>query len=549
MALFFGLRLFFLQVIQSEAYTDLADRQSLNQTTETFKRGEIYFAKRGDLPVPAATSKQEFTVSANPRLINNPAAVYDELNPLLDLNREDFIARMSNDERVFEVVATGLTPALAETIKDLNLRGIFLEKTTKRFYPAGRTASHVLGLLAYQDDQLAGRYGLEKHYEDILAQSESDSLAGFFSEIFLGLGNVILQREKSQGDLVLTIDIVAQNTLEDELTRTFERWQATSAGGIVMDPQTGAILAMAALPDFNASVGVKDINLLPNPLVEKVYEMGSVIKPLTIAAGLDAGVITANTTYFDAGCLVLNTRQICNYDGRARGTVDMQTVLNQSLNTGVIFVSQQLGHRAFADYMLGFGLGEPTGIDLPNEVTSLVSNLKSNRDIEHATASFGQGIALSPIATIRAFATLANGGQLVRPHVVDRIKLEDGQERPTEVRTDPSAIDPSAAAAITAMLVNTVDEALAGGVYKMEHYQVAAKTGTAQMVDNTTGGYYDDRFLHSFFGYFPASEPRFIVFLYLIDPRGAPYASETLSEPFMNNAKFLLNYYEVPPDR
>ena len=227
----------------------------------------------------------------------------------------------------------------------------------------------------------------------------------------------------------------------------------------------------------------------------------------------------------------------------------MQEVLNQSLNTGAVFAMQKLGRAKFKNYILNYGLGEETGIDLPGEISGLVKNLNSSRDIEYATAAFGQGIAVTPIAMTRALAVLANGGKLMRPQVVSELIYHNSrltkELKPEVIR---QVIKPETSQAITKMLVTAFDVGLLGGKYKMEKYQVAAKTGTAQQVQ--VNGQYDfDHFLHSFFGYFPASNPKFIVFLYQRYPVGARYSSDTLTEPFVALTKFLLNYYNVPPDR
>lgn len=226
----------------------------------------------------------------------------------------------------------------------------------------------------------------------------------------------------------------------------------------------------------------------------------------------------------------------------------MQEVLNQSLNTGSVFVMQSIGQEKFKDYMLGYGIGEKTGIDLPSEISGLVKNLNDGKEVEYATASFGQGIAFTPIEAARAFSTLANGGYLITPHLAKELKYTTGLKNKLEWPKGRQVIGEKASDEITAMLVNVVDKALLGGTVKMEHYSIAAKTGTAQM-SSPQGGYYEDRYLHSFFGYLPAYDPKFLIFLYNVYPKGAQYASHTLTNPFINMAKFLIDYYNVPPDR
>jgi cell division protein FtsI/penicillin-binding protein 2 len=207
-----------------------------------------------------------------------------------------------------------------------------------------------------------------------------------------------------------------------------------------------------------------------------------------------------------------------------------------------------MGTSKFRDYFLGLQIGNKTGIDLPGETEGLVSNLHSPRKIEYATASYGQGIATTPIGTIRALASLASGGKVVTPHLARSIVYENGEVETIDPPEPKQVFSSETTETVSRMLVTVVDEALAGGNVALPHYTVAAKTGTAQMAD-PNGGYYDDRYFHSFFGYFPAYDPRFIVLLYTVEPKGVRYASETLTDPFMDITSFLLNYYQVPPDR
>ena len=347
------------------------------------------------------------------------------------------------------------------------------------------------------------------------------------------------------------IEPTVEQYLEGNLEKLVTEFRAKRAGGIIMDPKSGRIYAMALYPSFdpNEYGRERDPSRFTNSLVENVYEMGSILKPITMASGLDAGVVTATTTYFDSGTLTLNTKTISNFDGKGRGRVDMQEVLSQSLNTGAATVALKLGGNRFRDYFSRFGFGSETGIDLPGEAKGLTQNLESGRDIELVTASYGQGIALTPIQTVRALAALGNGGYLVTPHVATKIHYKIGTTRSVSDYAREPVISEEASEEITRMLVRVVDTALLEGAYKMPNHTIAAKTGTALIANPAGGGYYSDRYLHSFFGYFPAYDPQFIVFIYLVEPQGVMYASHTLTVPFMSIAKFLINYYEIPPDR
>jgi cell division protein FtsI/penicillin-binding protein 2 len=240
--------------------------------------------------------------------------------------------------------------------------------------------------------------------------------------------------------------------------------------------------------------------------------------------------------------------RVCNFDGRARGDVLVQEVLSQSLNVGATFVAEKLGADRFATYVRAFGLGEETGIDVPNEVPGRLSGLSTQSAVDLASASFGQGIALTPIAMTRALSALGNGGMLPEPHVVQSVRYTTGITKQMWHPATKRVISEEASNTITGMLIKVVDTALSHGADSQKHYTIAAKTGTAQMA-SPGGGYYSDRYLHSFFGYFPARNPRFIVFLFAVEPRGVEFASQSLTEPFMDMTKFLLNYYDVPPDR
>jgi len=545
-------RLYDVQIVNGEFYKDKADRQYVSRGVTIFNRGNIYLSdKEGNL-VSAATLKTGFVLAINPKILIEKEDVYNKINTIFPIPEDVFIEKALRKTDPYEEIARRVPEEIGEKIAELKIPGVILEKERWRYYPGENLGSHVLGFVGFKGNILTGRYGVERYYDDVLARDKSDAYSNFFAQIFSKVKTTLSDREfKGEGDLVLTIEPSVQAYLQGELKKVRDQYGASSAGAIIMNPQNGEIYAMAALPDFDPNTYNKEssASVFGNPLIESIREMGSIIKPLTVAAGLDAKVITPETTYDDKGTITLDKKKISNYDGKGRGVVQMQEVLSQSLNTGVAFIAARLGNQRFAEYMKNYGFGEETGIDLPGEIRGHIENLESNKAVEYATASFGQGIALTPIATVRALAALGNGGVLVTPHVVKEIRYNVGVSRTLSYGEGKQVLTSETSNTISQMLVKVVDTALLKGQIKMDHYSVAAKTGTAQVAREGGGGYYEDRYLHSFFGYFPAYEPKFIVFFYLYYPKNVKFASETLTIPFANTTKFLINYYQVPPDR
>lgn len=493
-------KLYFLQIMHGEEYARLADAQSVELKNPLLNRGTIYFSAKDGTLLTAATLR-DISASSKADATSSPTAG-------------------SSDHQ--------------------------------RYYPGGSLAAQTLGFVAYNnDDEQKGRYGLERYYEQTLARGGAGTYSNFFVELFSELGS----KEAAgggQGDIITTIEPSVQSELERTLAAYAASWSPALAGGIIMDPSNGEIIAMAVSPafdlnKFNEQTGT---GIFKNPLPESVYEMGSIIKPLTIAAGLDSGTITEASTYNDTGCITLEQKKICNFDLRARGTIPMQEILSQSLNVGSAYVATKMGPDIFREYFLNrYKLGTETGIDLPGEIRGLVANLNSPRQVEYATAAFGQGIASTPVETVRALASLGNGGLLVAPHLVRAVKYDTGITRTLSWGSPQQILKPETSTAISRMLTKVVDTTLADGKLKMERYSIAAKTGTAQIANPAGGGYYEDRYLHSFFGYFPSFAPRFVVFLFAVEPTGASFSSQTWALPFGGLVKFLINYYNISPDR
>lgn len=543
-------KLFLVQVVYGNSYKERAEGQYATPSSNVFERGTIYFSRKDGTLVSAATQVAGFKLAINPSQITDKELVYEKLSKEVTLDQADFFKKVGKSNDPYEEVLHRMTKAEADAISLLKIPGVNIYKEKWRFYPGGSLASHTLGFLGYKGDELAGRYGLERQYESTLSRNKDNLYVNFFAEVFSNIRKTFFEGEEKDGSLVTTIEPDVQSFLEKELSEVKGKYKIDSIGGIIMNPQDGSIYALGVSPDFNPNnfSKVEKVSTFSNPLVENVFEFGSVVKPLVMAAGLDAGVITAQTKYDDKGSVQVEKKEIFNFDKKARGVVNMEEVLSQSLNTGMVFVYRQLGKDKMRDYMFSFGIKEKTGIDLPNETNGLTSNLNTPRDIEYANASFGQGIALTPIEMVRALAALGNGGKLVTPHVVKSIKYDTFVEKKMTYPEVTTKISKETSEEITRMLVMAMDS-YGGGKIKLPHYSVAAKTGTAQIADKLTGGYYTDRNIHSFVGYFPAYNPEFIVFLYGINPKGVEYSSTTWTEPFIDITKFLLNYYEIPPDR
>lgn len=545
-------KLFLVQVVHSDFYSEKADRQYSTPSSNIFERGTIYFERKDGQLVSAAIQTTGFKIAINPVKIIDKELAYEELSKIINIDRDEFLSKANKKNDPYEEIANNLSKEQADAITLLKIPGFSIYKEKWRFYPGANLASQSLGFVAYKGDELGGRYGIERQYDNQLSRNKNNSYVNFFAEVFSNINETLFNSESLEGDIVTTIEPSVQGVLEKTLEKVKEKYQVDSIGGIIMNPQDGSIYALSSKPDFNLNnfSEIKNAYIFSNPLVENVLEFGSVVKPLIMAGALDAGVVTAETKYEDKGSVIVENKEIFNFDKKGRGVVNMQEVLGQSLNTGMVFVYKKLGKDKLRDYLLSYGIKEKTGIDLPNETSGLVSNIiNSPRDIEYANAAFGQGIALTPIEMIRALASLSNGGNLVVPHVVKKIKYDNGLEKNMTYDIKPTKISKSTGEEITRMLVNIMDKSIQAGALKLERYSIAVKTGTAQVANTEGGGYYGDRYTHSFFGYFPAYDPKFIVFLYAINPKGVPYAVQTWANPFMDITKFLINYYEVPPDR
>lgn len=542
-------RLFWLQIARGQRYDQSAENQYVSKSG-SFDRGSIYFTTKDGATVAAATIESGSKAAIEPRRLLDPQAAFDQLSGLISLNREKFFASAERTNDPYEEIAVRIPSDTAEAIDALKIPGLTLYRDKWRFYPGGSLAAKAIGFVSYKDDQLVGSYGLESFYNDVLTRSGEHLSVNFFAELFANVQSTVFKNNTSSGDIITSIEPAVQSELETAVASVRSKWGSDMVGAVVMDPHTGEIVAMAQVPtfDLNSYGEVSDIGVYANPFAQSVYEMGSIIKPVVMASALDAGAVTPQTTYHDGGSVQVEDRTIYNFDKKGRGTASMQDVLNQSLNTGMVFVGQRMGKETFKNYLLGrFKLGDRTGVDLPGEVKGLVSNLSGSNTVNYANATFGQGIATTPLNIVRAFGALANGGYLVTPHFATAIEQENGKQEAIQYEKEGPIISPETVSTIGSMLTKVVDDGYHRG---LTHYSVAAKTGTAQIARPGGLGYYTDRNLHSLIGYFPAAKPRFVVYFFNYYPKnGGQFAIQTLADPFFSVIQFLGNYYEITPDR
>ncbi len=537
-------RLYWLQIVENDYYKERANQQYINPQGGLFDRGTIYFTTKDGIRVAAATIEQGFSLAIDPEKLTDPTSVFEKINNITPINESKFLASAAKKNDPYEEIATDLDSNIGEKISTLDIPGVIVAKDAWRYYPTSVLGAQTVGIIGYAtSSQLTGQYGLEKYYDSFLTRNNNDAKVNFFAELFADIKSTVLNGQNLEGDVVTTIEPSVEAYLDQVLAATKKEWQSDEIGGIIIDPKTGAIYAMDSLPSYdpNDRASVSNVSLFANPLTQSVYEMGSIMKPMTMSAAIDSGAVTADTTYNDTGCVVVDTKKICNYDLKARGVIPMQQILSQSLNVGATYLALTMGSSTMQKYFLSYGIGSTTGIDQPSEQAGLIRNIEGGRDVNYATAAFGQGIAITPIEMVRALSSVANGGYLVTPHIASEIDYDIGGYKTINPPLGQQVFSTTTSAIVTNMLINVVDKVMAPAKADMSKpgYSIAAKTGTAQIADPVNGGYYTDRYLHSFFGYFPAHNPRFLVFLYQVYPKNVEYASQTLTDPFAQIADYL----------
>lgn len=546
-------RLSVLQVSSSSYYRGMAEDQHAFFAKLAPTRGDIKITDQlSPEPVPVATNVEAPLVYVVPKEVTNKTVTAQALARALQIPEADVASRLDNLDKVYVPVKRSITQVEMDAVKALALPGVHFDTEITRFYPEHAFLSHVVGFLGYRDDsgsKKVGVYGLERKYEPVLAGAPGAARAdaSLVRRWLFGNGTEFAPA-KHGNQLLLTIDRSIQMQAERVLEKVVKDHVADSGCVVVMEPKTGAILAMASNPSYdpNEYNKVTDQNVF-NSQCTSSYEPGSVFKAVTMAAGIDEGLVHPDTTYTDTGSVVVDGYTIKNSDNKAHGVQTMTQVLEESLNTGVIFVQNKLGNGRFLEYVKRFGFGEATGVDMP-EMAGNLNNLKGNITVNYDTASFGQGITVTPLQMVRAYAALANGGKMPVPYVVAAQITPDGQTVQTQPVAAREIIAPKTAAAVSAMLVNVVEHGH-GKRAGVKGYYVAGKTGTAQVAKKDGAGYDPDNNIGTFVGYAPVEDPKFVMLVRVNHPRTVQYAESTAAPAWGELAQFILSYLNVPPTR
>lgn len=542
-------RLFLMAIVDHRDYADLAARQYGIAERLSSSRGAIFATDKTGRAIPLAVNKNYKVLAASPDAVRDRSAAAAAAAQYFGLDGSEIEKKLFKERDAHEVLLRKIDPDRAAGFDVNRFPGLSFEDESRRVYPSGVLAAHVLGFVSVENGREEGRYGVEQKYDaDLIGAVGAFAGVRDAGGFLVALGRRIVRPPQRGAALTLTIDYPIQQKAEDALDAVRKKWGATSGDVIVLDPKTGKILALAARPAFdpNAFSREKDFRVFLNSAAQTTYEPGSVMKPIVMAAALEEKLVTPDTTYTDTGEVRFGVHTVRNYDNKAHGVQTMTGVLEHSLNTGAVFVARLLGRERHLEYMEKFGFGVAAGIDLPGEVLGNISNINDGRDIDFATASFGQGVSVTPLQMASATGALANGGTLMRPYIVERVIDDSGNEKITHPTAVRRVVSTSTAETTTKMLVSAVRNGFENRA-GVKGYFVAGKTGTAQ-IPKPGGGGYSDAVAHTFVGYAPAFHPRFLILLRLNEPKGNLFASNTLTPAFHDLAEFILSYYEVPPD-
>jgi cell division protein FtsI (penicillin-binding protein 3) len=526
-----------LQGVRGDALGAMAQSQHREVRTIPASRGTIY-DRDG---VRLAIGEQATTVYADPRQVTNASGIARAAQRIFGKDVVDANAlypQLRDKSRAFVYIARKADPDKAAAFAKRGFDGVGVQPEERRAYPQRSVAAALLGFAGVDNSGIAG---LEYGYDKLLRGTPGEQT--IVRDPFGRAIDTISSTPEHEGsDVFLTIDHTIQAQAESVLRATVQKWGAKSASAIVLDPRNGEILAMAQAPTFDANKFARtNPALTRNRAVTDAYEPGSTFKLVTVSGALSEGIVTPSTRFTLPYSLKVADRVVHDAEQRATETMSVARILSQSSNVGTITLAEKLGGPQLMDWMGRYGFGRTTGVDYPGESPGIVLPYDKWSGSTIGNVPIGQGVAVTPVQMAAAYAAVANGGEWVEPHLVEKIA---GHKVPKPARR--RILTPSVNAEVAAMLGNVVAEGT-GVEAQIPGYHVAGKTGTAQVPD-ARGGYSSGKYVASFVGFVPASKPRLVVLVKVQEPSGAIWGGSVAAPAFRDIARFCLQYLEIAPD-
>ena len=553
------LRLFWLQIITGNELARRSVRQTTGEEKVYSPRGSILDRNGEELAV-SIMSKSLYVdpqqMDDNPELWaqgekpkRDPRRLAaDLLAPVLKMKADELFADFSSEGR-FLWIKRAMEPdeadAVRQIIKENKFSGLHFLQESKRYYTKNSMAAHVLGFVGIDDNGLSG---IEWALDSLIKGAENRK-----SEILDALGRPIAESgfnsatPPEMATVYLTIDNKMQYVLEKGLDDAIAKTHAKSAAVILMNPHTGEILGMASRPTYDPNkFSEYPMDALKNRAISIIYEPGSVFKPIVGCAGLSENLVTPNTPFYDGGAFNVADRTIRNWDGGSLGAITFTDVIKFSVNTGMADLGMKLGGQKLTDYTKKFGFGKATGIELPGEEDGILYDPEEMRLPDIATMSIGQGVAVSPLQMLRAICAIANGGELVKPYIVQKVVTPEGkvlmEGKKQVVRR---VITEEVAEQMRSMMEQVVSDG-GGKTARIQGYKIAGKTGTAEKLSEN-GGYAAGVYIASFVGFVPSDSPQYAMLIMLDSPQGAFYGSQVSAPVFRDTLQQILVAQGIQP--
>lgn len=539
------LRLFYWQIVRAEELNNLGKSQYATELKISPKRGEI----RTSDGYPIAANNVSYLVFINPKEVGEGEKnkLQTILSSLLEIDSASISAALKKDS-YWVPLRNDVPPEIKKKIEFLKLIGVGFEEQSARFYPEASLAAHLIGFVGKDEaGDNKGYFGVEGYYDRQLRGKAGNAV--FIKDAF---GRPILAKADNQESqingrsLILSVDRVIQFIAENKLKKGLVKYGAVGGTVVVMNPKTGGILAIASFPSFDPSLYQKfDSSFYKNPAVSNLFEPGSTFKPLIMAAGIDVKAVKPDTKCpICAGPVTIGEYQVRTWNNEYHKDVTMTDVIKNSDNIGMVYVSQELGIEKMLEYFEKFGIGNLTGIDLQGETAAELKPRSQWYPIDIATASFGQGISITPIMLLTAFSSIANEGKRMEPHIVAKIETAKGEIIEIKPKTINRPISSETAKVMKEILVKAASQGEAKFA-SVKGYRIAGKTGTAQI---PIAGHYDpNKTIASFIGFAPADDPKFAMLVVVDRPTSSIYGSETAAPIFFDIAKDLFSYFNLSP--